>query len=224
MEHHERCDGSGYPLGKTEDQLDDIGQITAIADVMQAIRVNRLDACGRTLKDLRPLLFMNSGRHRREIRNAACSILTRFGGSPSLAGPPVDAGTFIDRLVSLETGLQEAALLLREIEISGPETVEPAGGRIPKITKPVKTMIASTGLASEEIIVWLKDLRDEPSNPPLADLAELELMQVELRWQLEQICRTIEQELWKGDCSGTSREQLADTAEKIAGCLARLGR
>jgi HD-GYP domain-containing protein (c-di-GMP phosphodiesterase class II) len=224
LEHHERCDGSGYPLGKTDDQLDGIGQITAIADVMQAIRINRLDARGRTLKDLLPLLFMNSGRHRREIRDAACSILTRFGRSSSPSGPPADAGISIDRLVSLETGLQEAALLLRELEVSGPETAAPAGGRIPKITKPVKTMIASTGLASEEIIGWLKSLRDEPSGPPLADLAELELMQGELRWQMEWICRTIEQELWKGDNSGPPAAQLSDTAEKIAGCLSRLGR
>lgn len=39
--HHERCDGSGYPLGLSMDKIDDIAAIIAIADVYDAMTSNR---------------------------------------------------------------------------------------------------------------------------------------------------------------------------------------
>jgi putative nucleotidyltransferase with HDIG domain len=46
--HHERCDGSGYPLGLTTDRIDSFARIVAIADVydaMTAARVYRGPLC-----------------------------------------------------------------------------------------------------------------------------------------------------------------------------------
>jgi putative nucleotidyltransferase with HDIG domain len=39
--HHERMDGSGYPMGKTGDQTPEVAQIIAVADVFDAISSNR---------------------------------------------------------------------------------------------------------------------------------------------------------------------------------------
>lgn len=39
--HHERCDGSGYPLGLKCDNIDDFGKIISIADVYDAMTANR---------------------------------------------------------------------------------------------------------------------------------------------------------------------------------------
>ena len=39
--HHERCDGSGYPQGLKQDQLDDFAMIVAIADVYDAMTAAR---------------------------------------------------------------------------------------------------------------------------------------------------------------------------------------
>lgn len=39
--HHERCDGSGYPLGLSANQIDDVAAIVAIADVYDAMTANR---------------------------------------------------------------------------------------------------------------------------------------------------------------------------------------
>lgn len=46
--HHERCDGSGYPNGLTEDEIDDFAKIVAIADYYDALtsaRVYREPRC-----------------------------------------------------------------------------------------------------------------------------------------------------------------------------------
>ncbi len=39
--HHERCDGSGYPLGLTTNDIDDFAKIISIADVYDAMTANR---------------------------------------------------------------------------------------------------------------------------------------------------------------------------------------
>lgn len=39
--HHERCDGSGYPMGLTQDEIDDYALIIAIADVYDAMTAAR---------------------------------------------------------------------------------------------------------------------------------------------------------------------------------------
>ena len=42
MMHHERCDGSGYPLGLVRGQIDDYANIIAIADVYDAMTSSRV--------------------------------------------------------------------------------------------------------------------------------------------------------------------------------------
>lgn len=42
MMHHERCDGSGYPMGLRSDQIDPFSKIVAIADVYEAMTSARV--------------------------------------------------------------------------------------------------------------------------------------------------------------------------------------
>lgn len=42
LQHHERCDGTGYPLGLTASQLDPYAKIVAIADVYDALTASRV--------------------------------------------------------------------------------------------------------------------------------------------------------------------------------------
>ncbi len=41
LQHHERCDGSGYPEKRTADEIDDFAKIVAIADVYDAMTAAR---------------------------------------------------------------------------------------------------------------------------------------------------------------------------------------
>ena len=42
LQHHERCDGSGYPLGLMENQINEFAKIVAIADVYDALTSSRV--------------------------------------------------------------------------------------------------------------------------------------------------------------------------------------
>lgn len=41
LNHHERCDGSGYPDGLTGDKIDDLSKIAAVTDVFDAMTTDR---------------------------------------------------------------------------------------------------------------------------------------------------------------------------------------
>lgn len=42
LQHHEKCDGSGYPKGLVKDQIDEFSKIVTIADVYDAMTANRV--------------------------------------------------------------------------------------------------------------------------------------------------------------------------------------
>ena len=222
LEHHERCDGSGYPAGKTDVQLDVAGQITAIADIIQAVRIDKFSARGRYLSDFVPLLLMNSDSHLREIRDAVYSILTRCRAVSIRSRSSAEAGAFVEQLLSDGVRLREAASRLDEAEIPRPATVAVGASRIERILNPVRSMIASSGVVSDEIIGWLENLRSAPADAPLAELAQLELMQGELGWQLEKACRAIDQYANADGRLDPRTAQLAEISRKISGCLSGL--
>lgn len=58
-EHHERCDGTGYPHGKVESEISLHGQILALADTIVGIYFNRCKPTGRRWRDVLPVLELN---------------------------------------------------------------------------------------------------------------------------------------------------------------------
>lgn len=58
-EHHERCDGTGYPHGKVESEISLFGQILALADGLVGIYFNRFKPYGRRWREVIPVLELN---------------------------------------------------------------------------------------------------------------------------------------------------------------------
>ncbi|MEZ9417986.1 HD-GYP domain-containing protein, partial [Vibrio sp. 10N.286.49.E1] len=54
--HHERLDGSGYPMGKTAEDLDQPSRIVAVVDVFQALSQSRPYRAGMTLEQTLAIL------------------------------------------------------------------------------------------------------------------------------------------------------------------------
>ncbi|MEG1361227.1 MAG: HD-GYP domain-containing protein [Lachnospiraceae bacterium] len=115
--HHERCDGSGYPLGLTTNQLDDFSMIIAIADVydaMTAARAYRKPLCpfqviasfeNDGLQKYNPhfiLTFLeriaNTYQHNRVLLSNGCIGTIVLLNQSHLSHPTLqmDDGTFLD--------------------------------------------------------------------------------------------------------------------------------
>jgi HD-GYP domain-containing protein (c-di-GMP phosphodiesterase class II) len=194
MEHHERCDGGGYPLGKTDEELDLLGQVTGMADSLQAIRINQFSKCGRNLRDAMPYLHMNSQVHFLVTYKAMCSILQKSGLQPSHANPLADVKSLVSHLLDHGKKLQKAVVLLEQVSsLAVGEGI--SAKKIVKVVKPVVTMIQSSGLMKKEIFNWLETLHDDIDKIVMDELLEMELMQNELYWQLKSVCKVVNEYL-----------------------------
>ncbi|MFS1955586.1 HD-GYP domain-containing protein [Vibrio cyclitrophicus] len=67
--HHERLDGSGYPMGKTAEELDQPSRIVAVVDVFQALTQSRPYRKGMTLQEALAILraYVDSYKLDREV-------------------------------------------------------------------------------------------------------------------------------------------------------------
>jgi HD-GYP domain-containing protein (c-di-GMP phosphodiesterase class II) len=192
LEHHERCDGSGYPTGKTDDQLDVLGQIVGITDSLHAIRINQFEKHGRNLRDALPYLHMNATVHFVSVSDATHEILKKSGLQSSRVNPLGTHAALVDHLHGRGRQLQCVVTMLDELQdlaLRGGAAGE--GRKLIKVVQPVVRMIRSSGLLRDEILLWLESLRDAEDQGVEADLTDMELMQNELYWQLKKVFRVL---------------------------------
>ncbi len=192
FEHHERCDGSGYPGGKTEEHLDVLGQIIGIADSLLAIRLHQFSKHGRNLRDALPYLHMNSATHSSAVYNAMHALLLKSKLQPTRVNTFITFSALVEHLSARGNQLKHVAALLEELlDVALLSGLGIEAKRLYKVTHPVVRMISSSGLLREEILTWLQTLLEHPDESALGELIESELMHNELYWQIKKVQRML---------------------------------
>jgi len=220
LEHHERCDGTGYPVGHGEDRLCLLGQVVAIADSVQAIRVRQFEKLGRNLYDTLPYLNLNAYTYFYAVFQAMVSILKRSGLTATIADPYGGVAAMAQRLHKRGQQLQEAVGHLQAM-VEKLEAVPNRGGRgqhLLRSARHVQTMMVSSGLVRDELLGWLEALEAAPDDTALAELNEIDLMQNELRWQVRNLLRAFG-EFYDLECADDRCGALAVLAERLQSCL-----
>lgn len=193
FEHHERCDGTGYPVGKVDQDLELVSKVLGMADALQAIRVNHFAEHNRTLGDVVPYLQMNDTTHSSEVYRAMWTIIRRselpvkliniHGSNRTMANHLKDrieaVHTVYERLLpmsNLLTGLMPAKKIssLSNVLLACINNVLIKG--------------ASAGLADGEVLRWLELCADDEQ--ALETLSEMELVIAELLWHIHNVRRT----------------------------------
>lgn len=186
LEHHERCDGTGYPLGKTTEQLGLVGQIIAIADTLQAIRVNQLEKDGRNLGDTIPFLQMNLTTYTGQVSRATTNLLKRSQFEIVPNNRFSSRKELIQHLITRGENLDNAVIILRMLLYFASEvTLGRAGETMLRVIKPVSEMIRSSGIIEDHILSWMQESLTDCNDQCLKEMCELELMQNELFFQLK---------------------------------------
>jgi HD-GYP domain-containing protein (c-di-GMP phosphodiesterase class II) len=76
-EHHERCDGTGYPAAKVESEISLLGQILGLTDSLAAIYFNRFKSEGRSLRDAAAIIKLNEQAYLHRSCELVYAILKR---------------------------------------------------------------------------------------------------------------------------------------------------
>ncbi len=198
LEHHERIDGTGYPVGKVRGQLSREGQVIAIADTASAIFRERLQPYGYGVKDCVPVLQIIAHAFRSDVHEAIMSSLVDNPSSPRRA--------LGDQEVVQQAGFLLAAqkIYIHWFELMSAFIKQCAGSSSPEDNQQMATMVASmnktiqsSGIFSAELTSWLK------SKPRKSrELQELEytgLMYDELGYQFKQLYRMLRRSVQQTD-------------------------
>lgn len=187
LEHHERCDGSGYPIGK-KDQLSIIGQIIGMADTLQAIRINQFSKIGRNLRDAIPFIQMNPEIYPKQVYRAAFAVITKIPEHKAPINPFKNIDELAQHLTVRGEKLGNAALIIRVLlHMSSDLSLLKDGKTMLHIIEPFDKMVRQSGLVEAHIQIWLEHVKNTSDYNPLDDMCELELMQNELYWQLKKV-------------------------------------
>ena len=226
-EHHERCDGTGYPHGRQAAELSLAGQILAMADTIRTVRFGKFQTQGRHMGDIQPILNMYSNVHFSAIYQATVRILRHCGLNMSKIPPQTDLNDYANTLFRRGKALKEAVTILMQRQVF--EQIKlvkkiPEAAGLFAVTDRALGLTTRSGLVSDELLTWLEGMtREEIDANVLEELNEIELMQHELGWQLQDAVTTLAISLNDDAFIGTFEyASLQAVIEDVRQCLARM--
>lgn len=223
LEHHERCNGSGYPVNKNDTSLGKLGQIVGVADSIFSIRIKQFEKHNRNMCDLLPYLQMNSKTYFYDVYKAIVSILKRSELSMSLPHNK-DVSTWASNLLLRDQALNQAinSLVDKNVLELTEKLTGNKGQSMYKVTMHVLSMTTESGLVKEELHDWLQQLVTSPDVSALAELNEIELMLNELHWQLNYAYNSCNDSLQKTKASAEIQYNLREAYNMVGLCLGDL--
>ncbi len=191
LEHHERCDGTGYPAAKDEDSLSVIGQIVAMSDALQALRMSVFTKAGRNFRDALPFLRLNSNTHYYDIYRVTVDIIRKSGLQPTPVAHPQGNSQYISLLVRRINHLKQVVDAMKQIvDILRGIEYGPKGRVCVRTFNQLLTTITTSGMVRDELSDWMGLIDDRIDESVLIEINEIELMQNELIWQIGSAQRT----------------------------------
>lgn len=193
LEHHERCDGTGYPLGKHADQLGRLGQILALCESAVASYRNRLQPRDKDWRDLIPSLQMDTQSHGPDNSAGLILLLRQLDQPPPPELP--DSPTQPIQLLREQTAVVRETLHLIKPPLM--QTVLPDRDQNLKLVRlkvlysHVSTAVRGSGIVEDSYQRWLEHLTQAPYPEGLAEVREVQLMLEELAFHLHRLGRMI---------------------------------
>ena len=193
LEHHERCDGTGYPHGKFSHQLTLESQVLALAESVIAVYTHRLVPNGRNLRDLMPVLQVNSESHFYDTYKALILLLrdAHLDEKPFLTNETVDAEINKlkqknDQLTHILQGLD--ALISRFKDQSDHKLLMSAKTILVQILR----IVRGSGILDEGYLRWLEQVRKEKLVFAYREVDDVSLMLDEIEWHTMRIKKTLD--------------------------------
>ncbi|RYY76106.1 MAG: HD domain-containing protein [Gammaproteobacteria bacterium] len=191
-EHHERCDGTGYPKGKVESELTYGGKIVGLADSLIGIYRNRFQN-DRNWRDVIPVIQMNAQayffRH-----DEILAVIWRRSEMPFkniVQGD--DLPDFVARLLKENMRLNAWFEILRESLLSIGFT---HGDRrlhaLQNIMLHVTTSVKGSGVFGAEMDQWLKNWTLTQDDQTYRRIETAHIQQQEILFHLQRLNRMLQ--------------------------------
>ncbi len=191
--HHERIDSTGYPRALWGRDVPFLGQLVGFCDIASTLRVKRFFGSGRNLRDALTVLQLNMDSFDPKIGQAFSAILTR-GRLRATAFCPHDRDTMLGILKRRASVIRASMLQLEEVaEDRRTRHRSPKGHVLRGSLDRMLSNLRRSGHSDQDFVWWLGLVAAGKEKADMHQLAEIDLQQEELMWQL----RRVRQELFK---------------------------
>lgn len=220
-EHHERCDGTGYPSAKVESELSILGQILAVADAMVGIYFNHFKAQGRRWREVIPVLEMN----RSAYLYRSCDIVTAMILRSELPLPNLVSGSgvpeFAERMLQQNLHLQNWFIQLRNcLGAVGYTHGDRKLHALQNIILHIATTFKGSMLFKEDLRESLESMIGEDEINLSKVVADASLMQQEMSFHLHRLSRMMQMYVLSGEGKDPQiTRRLQDGLTKISGYI-----
>jgi HD-GYP domain-containing protein (c-di-GMP phosphodiesterase class II) len=216
-EHHERCDGTGYPKGKVESELSYAGKIVGLADSIIAIYHNRFKHQQLTWRDVIPVIQMNAQAyfHRHDEILAAIWRRSEMPFKNVVQGDGL--AEFMEDLLRERTHLLAWVEIFRESLLSLGFT---HGDRqlhaLQTAMLHLFTSVKGSGVLNPELCEWLRNIDVASDKDAYRKIEKAHVQQQEIIFHLQRLERMMQ--LYVGAGNGKVAEfnlVLRDALERV---------
>ena len=198
-EHHERCDGTGYPKGKVESELTYAGKIVGLADSLIAIYRNRFQHNQhnqhnqRNWRDVIPVIQMNAQAYFYRHDEILATIWRRSEMPFKNIIQGDDLPEFVAALFVENERLNSWFEILRDSLLSIGFT---HGDRrlhaLQNIMLHVTTSVKGSGVFSAELDQWLHDVELNGEDDSYRKIEKAHIQQQEILFHLQRLNRMLQ--------------------------------
>jgi len=216
LEHHEQSDGTGYPRGLFMESLSIIGQVIALADSTIAIYKKRLSKQNRSLRDVIPIIQMNSETHLYKTYEALITILRSIGlpeeGIISDEKMPAFISDMLAKNQLLTSYINEHEQLLAALPTTNKDKT---CNRVQSLHTSLTKSISGSGILNDGYIRWLEQVRGEKLNFAYREMEDVFLMMEEVDFHLSKLKRLLSEYYLAEDCTKKSKSAITACFEKL---------
>ncbi len=208
VEHHERPDGSGYPLSKTEENISELGSLINLLDDVVVIHQKRFHPLKRSIKGLLPVIQMNTFGYR---ASAVSAVIQALKHAPELAVEDIDKDLvkkLMEYTYNQQLYINKIIDVMKEVDgLIGPNHNKKSITAIQNMGAKIISVIASSGLQESSYVELLQRLKTEDHKVLHLEIEQVRLMLEEAIYQLHGYQKAV-----NGYCDNHSD----DLAEKLA--------
>ncbi len=192
LEHHERCDGMGYPAGKIGNELCLEGQIVAMCDAIIALSVKGLELKKKAFVNVIPFLQLNSEAHFYCTYETLIKWLRNVGYTERRCIPDEEIETLLDGVFYEEFFLKQWHEVINYMVDGIPQTSRDRK-LLAVITakKQLDSILLGSGLVDIGYIKWMHQVKEDKLQSAYHEVEHAYLMLKEVRWELRHITRTL---------------------------------
>ncbi|NJK88704.1 MAG: hypothetical protein HC923_04435 [Myxococcales bacterium] len=197
FEHHERTNGIGYPRRPQGEELDAVGQIVGLADLLASVRLRRFAKTGHNIRDALPLILVSADCFSKASVDAAVNILNRSRLQSTRIRVHATRDQMVESMLSRFNALRAMVKALQSLPSFEPLVAKgrtrPPPHYMTRAVSSTLQMLLRSGVSDPELAKWVDAVRNRRSTAREHELCEIDLQQTEAIWRVDQIRKLLQE-------------------------------